>query len=100
MASHNARRPHDRRIGIVLLLPGAKTQHGYWRRGGLVVTGGDGAAGEGANAEGLKIVAGDEFTAQRFGQVIVFATAHAELYTRRLERGHLRELRSRRLEAE
>ena len=60
-------RSHDRRIGVVLLLPGAITQHGYRWRGGLIVTGSDGAAGEGANAEGREVVAGDEFAAQWFG---------------------------------
>ncbi len=60
-------RSDDRRIGTVLLLPCAITQHGYRWRCGLIVTGGNGAAGEGANAESRKVVAGDEFAAQWFG---------------------------------
>src|ERR1700691_5816952 len=84
-------RSYDRRIGTVLLLPGAITQHGNRWRGRLIVRRGNGAAGEGADTESSKIVAGDEFAAQGFGHVVPLAAAHTELRSGCLEGGQLLE---------
>src|ERR1700722_4686423 len=93
MTFDDKRRSYNRRIGIVLLLPCAITQHSHRRCRSLIITGRKGAAGESPNPESRKIISGNEFAAQRFRHVIAMAPAHAKLHTRRLERGHLIKLR-------
>ena len=100
MPFDNEGRSYDRRIGIVLLLPGAITQHGNRRRGGLIVRGGNGAASEGADTERSKIVASNEFAAQGLGHVVSLTTAYTELHSGGLEGGHLLELRGSCLETQ
>src|SRR5580700_1279517 len=78
-------RTNDGGVGPVLLLPGTIAQHGNRNRGRLVVRRNYGAAGERADAEGGKVIATDELSAQRFGDAVTLTAPGAELRSPRLK---------------
>ncbi len=82
----------DGGIRSILLLPGAVAEHGDGRGVGLVVGGGDGAAHEGAQAEGGEVIAADVFAVEGLGSAIGLAAADAEGPVAGLEGGEGGEL--------
>jgi hypothetical protein len=66
-------------VGAVFLLPGAIAEHRCGQGRALVIGRHQRPAGKGLNAEGGKVVSGDELAPQRLGQAIDFTAPHAEL---------------------
>ena len=79
MAIQHEARADDFGIGRIFLLPRAVAEHGGGRCRGLVIGGFKRAACKRLNAEGSEVVAGDELTAQRLGQLVGLSPAHAVL---------------------
>src|SRR5215469_11129348 len=93
MAIENHGRADHGRIGAILLLPSAITQHRDGRSRGLVVRGYHRASYESADSKSGEIVAADKFSTQRLSNAVGLATASGELGSACLECGELGELR-------